>query len=524
MIHKTRQTLRHARHLPAVAGLVTAFVLALATPALAGQFVYDQANQIVASNDDGTNAHVLVPLASAAGMQLLENPNVSPNGGTAVVFDGIWNQADAEATSWSPVAPGACGAHCAGVYELTGGTLSRLSPAPLTCQPIGFPCASFEQWPTIGPSGNVLDTFIDYQEQESCIGTCGWNVSVNYDTIGTPGRALLASTQPGDVAVECNGGGYGEPDFPDISPDGTKLAYTNCQPLFNYVTEISSVSGSGSFPCTEDSTAIDGPSWSLDGTKIVESEYGGDTALWVYPVAASSCNPGYKALTYDANSWGLQSPRFIGGGRIAFVAIANGAPGGDVYTIADTCGKNGTPCTFPASAHKVTTGGGIYRVAWTSATAPLAAAGNVLPDNSTGPSAPAGGGSNTGGGGSTSGGGSSTGGGSTTSKPGSSTPGTTPGPGTTTTKTVTPAVPKALLALVIPLLRAHHAAMFHGPKKTLAGQRIKAWAWSFGDHSHGRGASVHHTYRQAGHFTLTLTVTLASGKKITLTETVAVKH
>ncbi len=506
--------------------------LVSAAPAAAGQIVYDQNSQIVAAGDDGSSPHVLVSLAQSGGMQGLADPDVSPNGST-LVFDGTWSQADSEATSWAPVAPGACGLWCSGVYQLAGGTLTRLSNAPASCHAVGFPCATFEANPTIGPGGNVLDSFQLYQDEQNCAG-CFWQVAVNYNTLSAPGRSVANAPATGDVANPCSGGDV--PSYPDISPDGTSVLYTNCKDTSSgeYETVWSALNGSGQHACAFDDNKIDGPSWSLDGKKLVEAEFT-TPGLFVYTLGAGSCTSYYQAVAYSTSAWsGLQSPRFIGGGRIAFVAIAAGAQGGNVYTVPDTCGANGTPCQFPADAHQLTTGGGTFRVTWTAQS--VAPAANNLGGSG---STPGGGNNNGGGSGSTGG---STGGGSGSaggsgSGGGPSGGGSTVNPGsganttttTTTTTTSTTHTPGPALAPKLTLAaprapHAGHAVTFHGPRTASDGTRIKRWSWSFGDHSHSAsGATVRHTFRHAGHYKVVLTATLANGHKLTAKFAVTVK-
>ncbi|MGH2858465.1 MAG: TolB family protein, partial [Solirubrobacteraceae bacterium] len=310
-------------------------------------------------------------------------PNVDSSGST-VVFGAKWAGADAEWQGWDPPLPGAYGIHAMGIYKLAGGVVTRLSAAPGSCHETpGTPCAMFEEDPTIGPDGNIVDEYNLYLEQHSCEG-CTWYVDGAYHTLSHPPRAeqdasgneTLDKPSPSDVPTPCAGADPDvNPKWPQLSPDGSLLAYTDCviqsgPNTGDYSLVVANADGSNATACGIDDAKIGMPSWSLDGSHLIDSENGDSPGLWIYDHAAGGgCTGSAVEALSTPSGWGFNSPRFIGGGRIAFVAMPlDDTTKGEVYTISDTCGQGGSPCQFPTDAHQVTTGGRIFNLAWTSQT------------------------------------------------------------------------------------------------------------------------------------------------------------
>ncbi len=361
-----------------MASAVTLILLAAlaAAPAFAGQIVYDENGAIMAAGGDGSNSKQLAaPETDVPGMATLNNPNVSP-AGSEVVFMGTWDQYASEWSSWNPPAPGAYGVYGEGTYKLHGGTVTRLSPNARSCHADpGVPCGAFDETPTITPSGKVIDSYSFYLLQHACDG-CDWHVIDSYFALDQPprpssdssGNAIWDEPAPSDIPTPCSGSDSDfRPQWPEASADGSKLVYANCNTGGSppYALMVSGINGSSPTLCGADDRGINSPSWSLDGSKIVDSETGNVPGLWVYPYpgTCNTTNP-YQALALPSG-WVFASPRFIGGGRIAFVAAPSGAGGGNVWTIPASCGV-ATPCQFPDDAHQLTSGAGTTTVAWTS--------------------------------------------------------------------------------------------------------------------------------------------------------------
>lgn len=342
-------------------------LLLLAGPARAS-IVYDQPDRIVVAHDDGSAPETLVTLADTPGMSTLNAPAVSPHG-TTVVFEGLDPVFD-------PRAAAACGDRCSGVYEDAGGRITRLTPLmPAACSD---PCALIEGQPEIGPTGQVVASYLwaDYVEWTGPDGIAFWDIAQDSSWTGLtspPHGSPVDGATAADLPTPCSGHDISvQPQYPSLSADGTKLVYANCESAGGaFETVTADAHGNGATVCGTDDAAITDPSWSLDGSRVVDAEAGGDPGLWDYACPLADA---VYALAAPAGVT-FQSPRYDGSGRILFVAVQGSGDQqtSDVYAIAAGCGRGGTPCRFPQDATRVTRVGNVGNVAWTSATIPVPA-------------------------------------------------------------------------------------------------------------------------------------------------------
>jgi hypothetical protein len=164
-----------------------------------------------------------------------------------------------------------------------------------------------------------------------------------------------------------------------------------------------------------DEGAMEQPSWSPDGSRIVDVEMAGSTdkGIWTYPAAGGACASGSQGETYVVNAGPdrLGSPRYMGANKILFHATS---PSGQttIKSVPATCS---TPlfdgaCSSTATAQSLVADGAFPT--WTAATTDFRFIPDPPPANNQ------------------DGGGSGGGGGGTT--PGNTTPGGTTPSGPTT--------------------------------------------------------------------------------------------
>lgn len=377
--------------------------IAVAVPAQA-QIVYDHGNEqtITVANDDGSNPQTLVNAYSVSGVKGIFAPAVNP-GGTAVVFSADGSVFDARQAA-------ACGDNCQAVYKYESGAVSPVTD--IMPGPCNSPCARLEQQPEIGANGKVVAEYEWETWSYFYDGTTGyggyWPDPDSRATITvSPHGSPVDGASANDIPTKCSGQSLTDrPQMPGISPDGTRIVYVDCtdpNDSTKYMSAVENLDGTNSYVCGEDDAPIQDPSFSLDGSKIIDAEGGGSPGLWTY---GSNCdatgqtpNPTY--VLGAPSSWTFYSPRFAANGRIYFDAthqVDQNTSTGDIYSISASC--TSATCSFPNSATQITHTGDVSNVAWTAKTIPL-------------PSTSSTGGGSTGGG-SGSGGTSGTGGSTTT--------------------------------------------------------------------------------------------------------------
>ena len=375
-------------------GVAAALVLALASAAHA-DIVYDRGqSQITVAADDGSGSRTLVTAAQIPNIKGVFAPAVSPSG-TTVVFEG-------EDPTFDPRGVSDCGSDCVGVYQDVGGTVSRVSGSAPPCSD---PCELMESQPEIGPTGKIISQYV-WATWVSFTGPDGipvWSIDPSHSWTGLttpPHGDPVDGPSPNEIPTVCSGHDVSQqPAYPSISPDGARLVYVNCEDTSTgqtlYAETVANADGGSATSCAADDAPIADPSFSLDGSRIVDAEGGDQPGLWSY---ASSCpdaaafDAGIRHVLSTPTGTVVQSPRYVGGDRIDFVAVQGQGTDqqtGDVWSIPTSCGAAGTPCSFPADATQLTHDGDVSNVAWT--------AGQIAPPTQPTPSGSATGGTTPGG-------------------------------------------------------------------------------------------------------------------------------
>jgi hypothetical protein len=392
----------------AALALCLAFVaLAAGHPAraLAGQIVYSAGTGIWAMNDDGSGKHELVDATQVPGMEYLGDPDVQPNG-NEVAFTGRWNQSSVEQNKYFGASPGFCGGNCEGYYELRGGSVTRISPAPFDCG--GQPCASYEFDPRVaadGSVGYVFQTWVSeyngygwspilgqsallsrdangsgqQQWKTACEGTSNANQEVTDASIlavdpVNPNEIVYGNCAETSYANGCD---LGYVAAYDVYLSGANRSDPSDDVLVRRVTDPNA-------ECLRDATTTIGDlSFSPDGSHIVELHGSSGAGIWTYPATANATPTQLIAITGD---WIFYAARYVGANKIAFTAGEDANHDGtpehiDLYEIPTTC----TPQTCAiATGQGVTnltgTGNLTYdyilntaNFGYTSSTTPLAA-------------------------------------------------------------------------------------------------------------------------------------------------------
>lgn len=342
-----------------------------AVPAQA-QLVYDHGDEqsITVANDDGSNPQTLVTAAAVGGVKGVFAPAVNP-GGTTVVFSADGSVFDARAAT-------ACGDNCQAIYKYDNGAISPVTD--IMPGPCSEPCARMEMQPEIGANGKVVAeyewaTWSSFSDPNT--GYFGYVMDPDsWATLTvSPHGSPYDGASANDIATQCTGHSLSDrPQMPGISPDGTRVAYVDCtdpNDSSKYMAAVENLDGSGSYICGEDDDVIQDPSFSLDGTRIIDGEQGDNPGLWSYgsncSASGQTVNPTYVIAA--PASWTFVSPRYAANGRIYFDAehqIDQNNSTGDVYSIPASC--TSATCTFPGSATQITTTGDVTNVAWTAKT------------------------------------------------------------------------------------------------------------------------------------------------------------
>lgn len=365
------------------AALLWVVLLAVAVPAVpaaAGQIVYRHGSDIWAMNDDGSGAHPVVTVAQVPGMSSIGAPEVFPDGGADIAFEGTTLAYLAPVGSGPP---GSCGLQCTGVYTFSGGAVTRVSYAAAPCGPEPQWCGSFSTSPVWTADGRIAYEYDQYTWAYSCLTLpCGWR----FDTALEEVNLVPPTANAGPGASWNLEHGAGRPitsrPIPDPA-DAGKLAYigglVECATECLYPLYVSSGDGTDT-PVVYDDDLIDA-AWSPDGGRFADVEGGGERGIWVY-AADEAGTPG-KQFT-----WALQDPlqtgsdpganpndvtfedvAWLGAATLVFSAEGN------LWTIPASCGSGGTPCQFPRDATRLTGDGTAAapdtEPSWTSSTATL---------------------------------------------------------------------------------------------------------------------------------------------------------
>ncbi len=228
----------------------------LASASLAGaEIIYAHGRapgaELIAMNDDGSGAHVLLTPSQIPGspsMINLADPNVAP-AGTTLAFAA---ETFANHEINGPVSD--CGANCEGIYTLAGGAIARLSPPPTPA----VSSSTADDEPMVTADGRVVYETISIVYSKNCIPECeatnsssGLNVRpigggeaqpwtlvsplvtlpqaaadpVNGGLVAyVDGGSIDLANQSGSVTVGIAAAHAADPVF---SPDGSQLAYVD---------------------------------------------------------------------------------------------------------------------------------------------------------------------------------------------------------------------------------------------------------------------------------------------------------
>lgn len=334
--------MRRIKHIGVAVAMLVAS-LAFTGVASAGYFVFTKGDDLWVARDDGSQPSMIMTAQSvkvpAFGFAELIKPAVLP-GGDAVAVES--RNSDTSR-----------------VYTFEAGKVTLAGAGAANSV-----VASWSSAPDVTSDRRVLFEAGAVAIVGGCgLYGCGWDGAA----LGGFRWAGIDGSPGGDVIAGCT-----DATNPNANPVNPGLvAHTGCTELVKdpskpydwgtTVWEVLSTDGTSATLMTWDDKKQLDVGWSPDGSRIVVAEQGEDPGLWTYPVRAQGWPitedlPGATyalALAADDST----SPVFVGTDRIAFVA------GGDIWTIPATLSGG----SFPASATRVTSLGGITGVAWTSA-------------------------------------------------------------------------------------------------------------------------------------------------------------
>jgi hypothetical protein len=354
-------------------GLLGALAAALLlVPAVAqATIVYVHDGNIWAMNDNGSGQHQVVSVLQTPGMdQGLAAPNVDPNGGKVVAFEGtthansdFFNDTCYVAGFFESCPITHYGFNSTGIYTWNAGVVQRLSGAPKLCAvPDG--CTTMDINPEPTNSGALyfnLNTYSGRLSQGDFVA----GSRIYKMTFAGGGRT--------DYGSPCNDSflDVGAPNWKNES----ELVY-NCGDAGSQGHLVVSSGGTGGGRDVGDAAlsfgSFDAPAFSPDGTLIVAFDNSfqtdpsvvNDTGLYLFSPTGSGA-PIRKLMTSpEDDSSGspeethIDTPHFIGSSSIVF------GLGGNIWTIPASCNN----CSFPADAHQLTSDGKDSDPAWTSAT------------------------------------------------------------------------------------------------------------------------------------------------------------
>jgi hypothetical protein len=355
---------------------ITAVVCAFPVAARAGQIVYPDGTGIWVMNDDGSGRHELVDATQVPDVSYIGNPSVQPNG-TEVAFQGVWSQAQTEMGAYGP---GFCGGNCEAVYELRGGSVTRITGAPFDC-PGERACASYEFDPRVASDGSVPYVFQVWVSEPDplCIEAPCQQVPVLGQSALLSRDADGGDQEQWQTTAGCNHVSDSNQQVTDadvLAPnpaDPDEIAYANCKETasndacpFTWTSAYDSYRSGASRSDSSDDVLLNSDAdpgaeclqdagtriWDLDfspdSKSVVEIHGGAGAGIWTYP--ATGGGPARELLAIPA-SWYFYSVRYLSSTTIAFSAGVDtnhdGSPDRlDIYTIPTNC----TPATCDIAA------------------------------------------------------------------------------------------------------------------------------------------------------------------------------
>lgn len=355
--------------------LVTVGLLSLPASALA-QIIYTHGNDIWAMNDNGSTPHLLVSAADAPPTYQLQGPNVLPNGIT-VAFAGTTN----EFQNGGGI-QGDCGEGCQGIYTLSNGVVTRSSGAPGSVDDFG----SFENYPTLTGDGRVIFDFItvDFSGGEASGGTS----AIDVRPLSPSGQTAAAWATEPDAST-------GVPGLEADPANGSLLAYfTDFSASPPNVLYIGNQANQSPTALIADPWAASF-AWNPGGTEFADVD-GADTAnagagdngfsagIWMLPAHAGAVAT--EVLADPNPPPGLGDPNTFNGGitfagpsELVFEATYRGQR--NLWEVPTSCQAN--TCSFPASAHQLTSDGNDSSPTWTAQTVAAVGGHNPPPPGET---------------------------------------------------------------------------------------------------------------------------------------------
>jgi hypothetical protein len=332
----------------------------LIASAASAEIIYTHGNDIWAMNDNGSTPHLLVSASDAPPTYLLQNPTVLPNGST-VAFAGTTNEYQNNGGI-----SGDCGENCTGIYTLSNGAVTRNSGAPEPVDNFG----SSEFSPTLTADGRVIFDFItvDFSDNQPTGGT----EAIDVRPLSPPAQtATTWSTEPDAT---------GTPGLEADAVNGGLLAYftgfSASPPNELYI---------GNAANQTPTAVISDPwassfAWSPSGTRFVDiddadtdnagaGDNGFSAGIWTFPAQAGASatevladpNPPTRLGDPGTFNGGIT---FAGPSELVFEATYQGQR--NLWEVSTSC--TATTCSFPASAHQLTSDGNDGSPTWTAQT------------------------------------------------------------------------------------------------------------------------------------------------------------
>ena len=314
---------------------------------------------LVAMSDTGASPQTLVtPAQAPSTQQAVCCSSLSPNSSTAL-FEGFDYQ-------FSGNAAGGFGDYYEGIYELSGGTATRLSPTSAAAPGQ----SSYDAPAVLTANGQVIFQHQTTLYAGSPPSADGQNWSMDEGSLG--GGAANPWLWVGDNGVNAYPGA--NPSFPPSTfasdpADPSLVAYSLNGQLY---TDDQGNTDAVDVAAQPSAYANGGLAWSPDGTELVDVDNtsassvgtpgadGYSPGLWIFSASASGA---HHLLIASPGAGDLfSSPVFVGQNEIAFTEDNN------IWEVSASCNA----CSFPGSAKQLTTDGASsvqdYDPSWTSRT------------------------------------------------------------------------------------------------------------------------------------------------------------
>jgi hypothetical protein len=299
---------------------------------------YGAGAELIAMNDDGSGAHVLLAPSQVPPNDRLGFPELLP-GGSTLAFQGITDENDNLSGT-----TGDSGANYGGLYTMSGGVVRRLTDPPAPAAMAG----SEDTSPSLTADGRIL-----YQHVANSYNSFGY--------VTGSSNALLVRPLSGGPPAAWPTNPPASSGLASADPvSGSQIAYTTDSIPDELV--IGSAAGTGTVVASQQEGL--NPSWSPDGSQIVDVDHSAsDAGIWVF--AASANATGHQVLVDPSAS--VNDPVFAGPNEIVFDATISGAT--NIYAVPTSCNA----CSLSDPAVRQLTSDGTssapdFYPAWTSQT------------------------------------------------------------------------------------------------------------------------------------------------------------